>query len=34
MTPPGFHGNAVPTLDTTDDTGTQYYRKRNEKKKP
>ena len=24
--------NAVPTLDTTDDTGTQYYSKRKEKK--
>ena len=31
MTPPDFHGNAVPTLDTADDTGTQPYSKRKEK---
>ena len=33
MTPPDFHGNAVPTLDTADDTGTQPYSKRKEKKR-
>ena len=27
-----FMGNAVPTLDTTDDTGTEYHSKRKEKK--